>query len=55
MIRKHTSRAAKAAFAISLGVAIILGLFAGTARPATQAGPTIVIGNEELPRGVHPR
>ena len=35
MIRKHTRRAAKAAFAISLGVAIVLGLFAGTARQPT--------------------
>src|SRR3954470_24653056 len=49
MIRKHTRRAAKAAFAISLGVAIVLGLFAGTARPATKAGPTIVLGNKDFP------
>src|SRR3954454_24246790 len=49
VIRKHTSRAAKAAFAISFGVAIILGLFAGTARPAQQAGPTIVIGTKDFP------
>jgi len=49
VIRKHTRRAAKAAFAISLGVAIILGLFAGTARPAQQAGPTIVIGTKDFP------
>ena len=49
MIRKHTRRAAKAAFAISLGVAIILGLFAGTARPAANAGPTIVIGTKNFP------
>ena len=49
MIRKHTRRAAKAAFAISLGVAIILGVFAGTARPAAKAGPTIVIGTKNFP------
>ena len=49
MIRKHTRRAAKAAFAISLGVAIVLGLFAGTARPAAKAGPTIVIGTKNFP------
>src|SRR5215468_1023872 len=49
VIRKHTRRAAKAAFAISFGVAIILGLFAGTARPATHAGPTIVIGTKDFP------
>src|SRR5262245_23026826 len=49
VIRKHTRRAAKAAFAISLGVAIILGVFAGTARPAGNAGPTIVIGTKNFP------
>src|SRR5258708_8547342 len=41
-------RAAKAAFAISLGVAIVLGLFAGTARPRPKAGPTIVIGTKNF-------
>ena len=53
MIRKHTRRAAKAAFAISLGVAIVLGLFAAVlARPAhakSTAGPTIVIGTKNFP------
>src|SRR3954471_13472659 len=49
VIRKHTRRAAKAAFAISFGVAIILGLFAGTARPATHARPTIMIGTKNFP------
>ena len=49
MIRKHTRRAAKAAFAISLGVAIVLGLLAGTARPAREAGPAIVIGTKNFP------
>ena len=48
MIRKHRSRAAKAAFAISMGVAIVLGLFAGAARPAPKAGPTIVIGTKNF-------
>jgi osmoprotectant transport system substrate-binding protein len=48
VIRKHTRRAAKAAFAISFGVAIVLGVFAGTARPATQAAPTIVIGTKNF-------
>ncbi len=48
MIRKHTRRAAKAAFAISLGVAIVIGLFSGAARPATKA-PTIVIGTKNFP------
>jgi osmoprotectant transport system substrate-binding protein len=49
VIRKHTRRAAKAAFAISLGVAIVLGGLAGTARPATHATPTIVIGTKNFP------
>jgi len=49
VIRKHTRRAAKAAFAISLGVAIILGLFAGSARSAPRMGPTIVIGTKNFP------
>ena len=49
MIRKHTRRAAKAAFAISFGVAIVLGGLAGTARPATQAAPTITIGTKNFP------
>jgi osmoprotectant transport system substrate-binding protein len=48
VIRKHTRRAAKAAFAISFGVAIVLGGFAGTARPATTATPTIVIGTKNF-------
>jgi osmoprotectant transport system substrate-binding protein len=49
VIRKHTRRAAKAAFAISLGVAIIIGLFAGAARSAPAASPTIVIGTKNFP------
>ena len=52
MIRKHTRRAAKAAFAISLGVAIVIGLFAAVlVRPAhakTTAAPTIVIGTKNF-------
>lgn len=50
MIRKHTRRAAKAAFAISLGVAIVIGLFAAVfARPAHSAGTTVVIGTKNFP------
>jgi len=48
VIRKHTRRAAKAAFAISLGVAIVIG---GTARPAESkpAAPTaIVLGTKNF-------
>jgi osmoprotectant transport system substrate-binding protein len=50
VIRKHRSRAAKAAFAISLGVAIVIGLFAAVfARPAQSAGSTVVIGTKNFP------
>jgi osmoprotectant transport system substrate-binding protein len=53
VIRKHTRRAAKAAFAISLGVAIVIGLFAAVlARPAharPTAGPTVIIGTKNFP------
>ena len=50
MIRKHTRRAAKAAFAISLGVAIVIGLFAAVfARPAQSAGTTVTIGTKNFP------
>jgi osmoprotectant transport system substrate-binding protein len=50
VIRKHTRRAAKAAFAISLGVAIVIGLVAAVfARPAHSAGTTITIGTKNFP------
>ena len=49
MIRKHTRRAAKAAFAISLGVAIVIGLAAGPAAGKPSAGTTIVIGTKNFP------
>jgi osmoprotectant transport system substrate-binding protein len=50
VIRKHRSRAAKAAFAISLGVAIVVGLFAAAfARPAHSAGTTVIIGTKNFP------
>ena len=53
MIRKHTRRAAKAAFAISLGVAIVIGLFAAVfARPAhakSTTTPTIILGTKNFP------
>ena len=51
MIRKHTRRAAKAAFAISLGVAIVIGLFAAAfTRPASEleAGPTVILGTKNF-------
>jgi osmoprotectant transport system substrate-binding protein len=53
VIRKHNRRAAKAAFAISLGVAIVIGLVAAVvARPADAkrtAGPTIIVGSKNFP------
>ena len=55
MNRKHTRRAAKAAFAISFGVAIVIGLFAGRVRRRGSKCPDGRDRNEELPRGVHPR
>ena len=49
MIRKHTRRAAKAAFAISLAVAIVIGLLAAVfTRPASSAGTTIVLGTKNF-------
>jgi osmoprotectant transport system substrate-binding protein len=53
VIRKHTRRAAKAAFAISLAVAIVIGLYAAAfTRPAqatAKAGPTLIIGTKNFP------
>jgi osmoprotectant transport system substrate-binding protein len=52
MFRKHTRRAARAAYAVSLGVALLIGLIvaaastAATAKPA--AAPTIVIGTKNF-------
>lgn len=48
MIRKHTRRAAKAAFAISLGVAIVLGGTAAVAAAKSSTTPTIVVGNKNF-------
>jgi osmoprotectant transport system substrate-binding protein len=49
MVRKHTRRAAKAAFAISLGVALLIGIFATGAGAAKQATkPTIVLGTKNF-------
>jgi osmoprotectant transport system substrate-binding protein len=50
VIRKHNRRAAKAAFAISIGVALVLGVFAASAARAKPAAtPTIVIGTKNFP------
>ncbi|HZT85051.1 MAG TPA: glycine betaine ABC transporter substrate-binding protein [Gaiellaceae bacterium] len=51
MVRKHTRRAAKAAFAVSLGVALLIGLLAagaGAARTKAAAKPTIVLGTKNF-------
>ncbi|HET7568615.1 MAG TPA: ABC transporter substrate-binding protein [Gaiellaceae bacterium] len=61
MFRKHTRRAAKAAYAISLGVALLIGLTAcgGSGKSASgvagaqktiakHAKPTIVVGNKNF-------
>jgi osmoprotectant transport system substrate-binding protein len=45
MIRKHTRRAAKAAFAIALGVALLIG---STARASHTATPTVTIGTKNF-------
>jgi osmoprotectant transport system substrate-binding protein len=45
MVRKHTRRAAKAAFAISFGVALLIGGSASAARTAT---PTVTIGTKNF-------
>ncbi|MCW2978138.1 MAG: Substrate-binding region of ABC-type glycine betaine transport system [Actinomycetia bacterium] len=48
MFRKHTRRAAKAAFAISFGVALLLGGTATAARQGAAAGPTVTIGTKNF-------
>jgi osmoprotectant transport system substrate-binding protein len=49
MVRKHTRRAAKASFAVSLGVALLIGLvacFGAGASPAAK--PTVTIGSKNF-------
>jgi osmoprotectant transport system substrate-binding protein len=51
MVRKHTRRAAKAAFAVSIGVALLIGLTAGVAsahKSATAKKPTIILGTKNF-------
>jgi osmoprotectant transport system substrate-binding protein len=49
MVRKHTRRAAKAAYAVSLGVAILVGLIAcGGSAAAPKAKPTVTIGTKNF-------
>jgi osmoprotectant transport system substrate-binding protein len=48
LFRKHTRRAAKAAFAISFGVALLLGGTASAARQSAAANPTVTIGSKNF-------
>jgi osmoprotectant transport system substrate-binding protein len=49
MVRKHTRRAAKAAYAISLSVAILVGLIAaGAGGAAPNAKPKVTIGTKNF-------
>ena len=48
MIRKHNRRAAKAAFTIALGVALVLGLAAAAPAAQTQTTP-IIVGAKNFP------
>ena len=52
MVRKHTRRAAKAAFAVSIGVALLIGLTAGVAAAgkskASSSKPTITLGTKNF-------
>ena len=48
MIRKHTRRAAKAAFCIAFGVALLLGGLAATATSAPKATVTISLGTKDF-------
>ena len=47
MVRKHTRRAAKAAYAVSLGVAIVIGVTAAGAGAAASK-PTVTIGTKNF-------
>jgi osmoprotectant transport system substrate-binding protein len=48
LFRKHTRRAAKAAFAISTGVALLLGGTASAASQSAAAKPTVTIGTKNF-------
>src|SRR5258707_9931555 len=49
MYRKHTRRAAKASFAVSLGVALLIGLLVSAGAGASPAAkPTVVIGSKNF-------
>jgi osmoprotectant transport system substrate-binding protein len=48
VIRKHTRRAAKAAFCVAFGVALLLGGLAATATSAPKASVTISLGTKDF-------
>ena len=49
MVRKHMRRTAKAAYAVSLAVAIVIGLVAaGAGGAAPAAKPTVTIGTKNF-------
>jgi osmoprotectant transport system substrate-binding protein len=48
LIRKHTRRAAKAAFAIAVLVPIVVGLLVGTAGATQREKPTISLGTKDF-------
>ena len=49
MIRKHNRRAAKAAFSIALGVALVLGLLVSAAPAAQSQATPIIVGAKNFP------
>src|SRR5205823_8118449 len=49
MVRKHTRRAAKAAFAIALGVPLVLGGTATASHQAAAKKPTVIVGTKNFP------
>jgi osmoprotectant transport system substrate-binding protein len=49
MVRKHTRRAAKAAFAIALGVPLLLGGTAAASHQAAAKKPTVIVGTKNFP------
>jgi glycine betaine/choline ABC-type transport system substrate-binding protein len=49
MFRKHTRRAAKAAFAIALGVPLVLGGTAAASHLTAAAKPTVIVGTKNFP------
>ena len=49
MIRKHNRRAAKAAFSVALGVALVLGLLVSSAPAAQTQSTPIIVGTKNFP------